>query len=154
MARMDARMKSHKAKIVASNRIFFARKDYDRKTTEAPLQEEKPASVDTKPEAAQQEEVPVEDATVILVVEPEEETSNTRKETMACQEMEERLEEEEPTSVDRKPEVAHQRVVPVEVAVLKPVKGRKKRQRGKKQAAGRHEEPKKLSRGDCGSRRK
>jgi hypothetical protein len=76
---------------------------------EAHPEEEKLTSVDTKPEAAeQQEEVPVEDATVMPVGEPEEETSNTRKETMACQEMEECLEEEEPTSVDRKPEVAQQ----------------------------------------------
>jgi hypothetical protein len=72
---------------------------------EAHPEKEKPASVDMKPEAAeQQEEVPVEDATVMPVVEPEEETTSiTRKETMACQEMEERLEEEEPTPVDRKP---------------------------------------------------
>jgi hypothetical protein len=69
--------------------------------------EEKPASVDIEPEAAEQREVPVEDATVMPVVEPEEETSITRKETMACQEMEKRL-EEDPTSVDRKPEVTQQ----------------------------------------------
>jgi hypothetical protein len=74
---------------------------------EAHLEEEKPASVDTKPEAAQEEEVPIEDATVMPVIEPEEETLNTRKETMACQEMETRL-EEEPTLVDRKPEVRQQ----------------------------------------------
>jgi hypothetical protein len=118
-------------------------------------EEEKTASVDTKPEAAeQQEEVPVEDATVIPVGESEEETSNTRKETMACQEMEECLEEEKPTSVDRKPEVAQQREVPVEDAVVKPVNGRKRRHRGKRQSAGRREEPKKLTRGDCGSRMK
>jgi hypothetical protein len=111
--------------------------------------------VDRKPEAAeQQEEVPVEEATVIPVVEPEEETSNTRKETMACQEMEERLEEEDPTSVDRKPEVAQQREVPVEDAVVKPVNGRKKRRRGKKQAAERCEEPEELTRGIYGSRMK
>jgi hypothetical protein len=71
---------------------------------EAHPEEEKPASVDRKPEAAeQQEEVPVKDATVMPVGEPEGETSNTRKETMACQEMEDRLEEKEPTSVDRSP---------------------------------------------------
>jgi outer membrane translocation and assembly module TamA len=192
LARMDARMKSHEAKIEASNKMFFARKDYDRKMMEAPLEEEKPASVDMKPEAAQQEEVPVEDATVILdgepeeemtlitrremtacqeemeadaekmepdsemmqsvveheevpvqnatvmpVREPEEETmSITQIETMACQEIEARLEEKEPTSVDTKPEVAQQREVPVEDEVVKPVKGRKK------QAAGRRGEPK------------
>jgi hypothetical protein len=64
LARMDANMKSHEAKIEASNKRCFARKDYDRKTMEAPLEEEKPASVDMKPEAAQQEEVTVEDAIV------------------------------------------------------------------------------------------
>jgi hypothetical protein len=37
--------------------------------------------------------------------------------------------------VDRKPEVAQQRELPNEDAVVKPVKGQKKRQRGKKQAA-------------------
>ncbi|PNF15208.1 hypothetical protein B7P43_G14103 [Cryptotermes secundus] len=61
----------------------------------ASLVEEKPAPVDTKPAAAKQEEV----ATVIPVVEPEEETTDTREE------MEARLQEEkEPTLVDRKPE--------------------------------------------------
>jgi hypothetical protein len=79
------------------------------------------------------------------------ERTNTRKETIACQEMEAHLEEEEPTSVDRKPEVAQNEEVHVEDAVVKPVKGRKKRQRGKRQAAGRCREPKKVTRGICGS---
>jgi hypothetical protein len=56
--------------------------------------------------------------------------------TMACQEVEARIEEKEPTSVDRKPEVAQQREVPKEDTVVQPVKGRKRRLRGKKQAAG------------------
>jgi hypothetical protein len=109
---------------------------------EAHPEEEKPASVDMKPEAAEQREVPVQDATAIPVVEPEKEirsmqfeTTNTRTETMACQEMEEYLDEQKPTSVDRKPEAAEEEEVPVEDAVVKPVKGRKKRHRGKKQAA-------------------
>jgi hypothetical protein len=109
---------------------------------EAHPEDEKPASVDMKPEVVeQQDDVPVEDATVIPVREPEEETTSiTQKETMACQEMEQRLEEEEPTSVDRKPEVTQR-----EVPVVKPVNGRKKRHRGKKRAAGRRGEPKKLT---------
>jgi hypothetical protein len=37
------------------------------------------------------------------------ETSITRKETMACQEMEARLEEEKPTTLDRKAEAAEER---------------------------------------------
>jgi hypothetical protein len=44
--------------------------------------------------------------------------------------------EKVPTSVDRKPEAAQQEV-PVENAVVKPNDGRKKRHKGKKQAAGR-----------------
>jgi hypothetical protein len=62
---------------------------------EAHPEVEKLASVDMKPEAAeQQEEVPVEDATVIPVGDPEEETTSiTRKETMACREMEGHLDE-------------------------------------------------------------
>jgi hypothetical protein len=44
---------------------------------EAYPEEEKPASVDMKPEAAEQREVPVQDATVMPVIEPEEETSIT-----------------------------------------------------------------------------
>jgi hypothetical protein len=103
---------------------------------EAHPEEEKPGSADMKPEAAEQREVPVQDATVMPIGEPEEEmTSITRKETMACQEMEACLEENELTSVEKKPEMAQQREVPVEDAVVKPVKGRKRRHRGKKQAA-------------------
>jgi hypothetical protein len=78
---------------------------------EAHPEEEKSASVDMEPEAAEQEEeVPVEDATVIPVVGTEEESSNTRKETMACQEMEARQDEQKPTPVDRKPEAAKEEV--------------------------------------------
>jgi hypothetical protein len=57
------------------------------------------------------------------------ETTNTRKETMACQEMEARQEEEEPSSVDRKPEVAEQREVPVEDTEVMPVGEPKKKRR-------------------------
>jgi hypothetical protein len=124
---------------------------------EAHPDEEKPASVDMKPEAAQQqEEVPVKDATVIPVRDPEDgTTSNARKEKMACQEMEERLDEEKPTSVDRKPEAAEEEEeVPVEDAVVKPVNGQKRRHRGKKQTAERCEEPEERTREICVSRRK
>jgi hypothetical protein len=57
-------------------------------------------------------------------------------ETIACQEMEPRPEEEEPTSVDRKSEVAKQREVPVENAEIMPVgEPKKKRRRARKLAA-------------------
>jgi hypothetical protein len=41
-----------------------------------------------------------------------------------------------------------------EDAVVKPVKGQKKRHRGRKPAAGWHGEPKKKTQGDCGAGRK
>jgi hypothetical protein len=51
------------------------------------------------------------------------------------------------------PAVEHQEF-PMWEAVVKSVKGRKKRRRGRKLTAGRRGEPKKLTRGNCGSRRK
>jgi hypothetical protein len=45
-------------------------------------------------------------------------------------------------------------VVPREDAVVIPVRGRKRRHRGRKEAAGRHGEPMELNRGDCRSRKK
>jgi hypothetical protein len=162
MARMDANMKAWREKTDADMKawgeeihsMWFDTTNTRTETMvcqeiKAHPEEEKPASVDMKPEAEeQQEEVPVEDATVIPFGEPEEETTSiTRNEIMACQQMEERLEE-----VDWKPEVAKQREVPVEDAIVKPVNGRKKRHRGNKRAAGRRGEPKKLTQGDCGSR--
>jgi hypothetical protein len=48
------------------------------------------------------------------------------KETMACQEMEAHL-EEEPTSVDMKPEVAQEEEVPTEDATVMPVREPKKK---------------------------
>jgi hypothetical protein len=68
------------------------------------------------------------------------ETTNTRKETMACQEMEARQEEEKPTSLDKKPEVAEQREVPVEDAeVIAVGEPKKKRRRDRKLAAERRQ---------------
>jgi hypothetical protein len=66
------------------------------------------------------------------------ETTNTRTETMACQEVEARQEEKEPSSVDMKPEVGEQREVPVEDAELMPVgEPKKKRRRDRKLVAER-----------------
>jgi hypothetical protein len=140
-AKVDAEWKAWRKRMDTSHKEIMAeiKPGRDMETMayqemEAHPEEEKPASVDMKPEAAEQQEVPIQDVTVMPVVEPEETTSVTRKETMACQEMENRL-EDEPTSVDRKPEVAQQREVTVEDAIVKLVNGRKKRHRGKKQAA-------------------
>jgi hypothetical protein len=46
------------------------------------------------------------------------------------------------------------REVPMEDAVVKLVRGRKKRHRGRHISAGRRRKPKELTRGDCGSRGK
>jgi hypothetical protein len=86
---------------------------------------------------------------MVAVIEP-----RRNMETIACQEMEAHPEEEKPTSMDRKPEAAEEEEVPVEDAVVKPVNGRKKRHRGKKQAAERCEEPEQHTRGTCATRRK
>jgi hypothetical protein len=63
------------------------------------------------------------------------ETTNTRTETMACQEMEARPEEKKPTSVDMKPEVAEEREVPEENATVMPVEEPKKKRRRDRQLA-------------------
>jgi hypothetical protein len=59
----------------------------------------------------------------------------------------------EPREEMMQPVGEHQEV-PREDAVVKPVRRRKKRHRGRKQAAGRRVEPKELTRGNCGSRKK
>jgi hypothetical protein len=71
-----ASQKDFLARMDASHKKFMARMYYDRDTTEAPLEEEKLASVDTQPEATQEEDVPVEDTIVIPVGEPEEEMTS------------------------------------------------------------------------------
>jgi hypothetical protein len=50
--------------------------------------------------------------------------------------------------------IAMHRKAPMEDAVVKPVRGRKKQHRGQHLAARQHREPKELTRGDCGSQRK
>jgi hypothetical protein len=50
--------------------------------------------------------------------------------------------------------IVEHRVFPKEKAVVKPVKGRKKRHRGRKPAAGRCGEAKELTRSDCGTGKK
>jgi hypothetical protein len=77
------------------------------------------------------------------------ETTNTRTETMAYQDMEAHPEEEkEPTSVYRKPEVAQKQEVPVEDAEVMPVgEPKKKRRRDRKlDAECRRQEPKNTKR--------
>jgi hypothetical protein len=76
------------------------------------------------------------------------------KETVSCQVTTAAwLETKEISSEDVEPEVEH-REVPMEDAVVKPVKGRKKRHSGQKQAAERCGETKELTRRDRGSQRK
>jgi hypothetical protein len=56
--------------------------------------------------------------------------------TTACQEMQARQDEAEPTSVEMKPEVAQQQEVPKEVTVVQLVKGQKRRLRGRSKLQG------------------
>jgi hypothetical protein len=90
-------------------------------------------------------------------VEREEPTSADR---IACQETTVYHEETEAAMEKIEPDsgtlqsVAEHREVPNEYDVVKPVRGRKKRHRGRQQAERRRGVPKKLIRGDCGSRKK
>jgi hypothetical protein len=82
--------------------------------------------------------------------------TETNQETIATMDLNgntEEMECEEPASVEMKPEVAKQEA-PREDAAVMPVRRLRKQRRGRKQAAGRCEEPKKLNRGICGSREK
>jgi hypothetical protein len=78
--------------------------------------------------------------------------SKTEEGTMACQDMEARPEEKEPTSVDMNPEAAEQREVPVEDAEVMPVgKPKKKWCRDRKLAAERCcQKPKTSTWENCG----
>jgi hypothetical protein len=83
-------------------------------------------------------------------IEPE-----TEVKTMACQEMEECQEEEEPTSADRKPEAAEQREVPIDDAEVMPVgEPKKKRHRDQKLAAKRRRQKLKTRQGRVADPRK
>jgi hypothetical protein len=74
-----------------------------------------------------------------------------QKETIACQETTEANREKKEPSLKEIQSIVERRKVPVVDAVVKPVRGQKRRQRGQHLAAGQHEEPKKLTQGDCGS---
>jgi hypothetical protein len=77
---------------------------------------------------------------------------NVRKETTACHsEMEATKTDPDPGMMQSAEE--HQDIPKKDAAVI-PVKGRKKRRRARKPAAGRREEPNELTRGDCGSGKK
>jgi hypothetical protein len=76
------------------------------------------------------------------------------QEATACNEATEAaLEKTEPDS-GMMQSVGEHREVSKEDAIVKPVKGRKKRHRGRKLVAGKHGDPKELTREICGSRRK
>jgi hypothetical protein len=104
-----------------------------RETTEARLEEKEPTSLDRKPEVAERREVPVGHSTVMpvgerkkkrrkdrkLTPERRRHKKDTRKQTMACQTTEARLEDKQPTSVDKKPGVVQQYKAPKEDVVLK-----------------------------------
>jgi hypothetical protein len=82
------------------------------------------------------------------------ERKDRRKETMACQvTMEACLDSKEPNPEDRESEVEH-RNAPTEEAAVKSSGAMKKRHRSRHLAAGGRGEPKELTRGDGGSRRK
>jgi hypothetical protein len=76
-----------------------------------------------------------------------------RKETVSCQVTAACLDSKELNPEDMESEVEH-RDIPTEEAAVKSSGTVKKRYRGRHKAVGRRGEPKELTRGDCGSRRK
>jgi hypothetical protein len=76
------------------------------------------------------------------------------QETTACHEATEANMEKIQPDPGMMQSVDEQQEVPKEDAVVKPVRGRKKRHRDRKLIAGRREEPKKLTRGYCASRKR
>jgi hypothetical protein len=73
---------------------------------------------------------------------------------MYCQETTEANTEKTEPDRGMMQSIAEHQVVPKEEAIVKPVKGWKKRRRGRKPAVGRRGEPKELTQSDCGSRKK
>jgi hypothetical protein len=81
---------------------------------------------------------------------------NEEEGMMACQDMEAHPEEEEPTSVNRKPEVAQQQDVPVKDTKVMPVGEPKKKRRRDQKLATEHcrQKPKNSTRENCGPQKK
>jgi hypothetical protein len=95
----------------------------------------------------EQQEIPKEKAAVHSI-------RSRQKETVACQVTTEvRLESKEPTSLEVESGAEHQDV-PKEHAAVNSSGIMKKWHRGRHLPAGRHEKPKELTRGDCGSQGK
>jgi hypothetical protein len=113
--------------------------------------EANPEKMETNPEEkeaiVERQEIPNEEAAIHSL-------RACRRETMACQEMEEaRLQCEDPTSVDMESKAKHRKVLK-EHATVETDKALRKRYRGWKIAAGQRGEPKELTRRDCRSQRK
>jgi seryl-tRNA synthetase len=79
---------------------------------------------------------------------------DARKKTTACHEETEANAEKTERDRGMMQSVAEHQVAFKEDAVVKPVKGQKKRHRGTKPAAGQCGDPKELTRSDCGSGKK
>jgi hypothetical protein len=169
METMQARLDAWQARMDANHEMRMTRRvarlterRNDRKETMACLEqtearlevEDKPASVDTTPEVAHGQEVPLEadlekiepnpgetEAVVERQEIPNEEIAihplrGCRNEGRACQEtMEARLEQDKPASADKTPEVAHNQEVPRENAVEMPAGEPRKRRRDQRHLA-------------------
>jgi hypothetical protein len=77
-----------------------------------------------------------------------------RKKTTACQEVMGANPEKFEHDPGKMQSMEEHQEIPKEDTVVKPVKGREKRHRDRKPAAGRRGEPNELTRGDCGSGKK
>jgi hypothetical protein len=128
-----AKMEANKEELKANKEDFMAKLDADRRADK----EEMKADIKSWREkiAAEMEAIKARTRAIrenmgtshkemVAVIEP-----GRNRETIACQEMEAYLKEEELTSVDVKPEAAEQREAPVQDATVMPVRNLKKKRR-------------------------
>jgi hypothetical protein len=81
-------------------------------------------------------------------------TNDDRNESTACEDVTEDSPEKMEPNPQEKEAVVEREDVPNEDIAVIPVKGLKKRRRGRKSTAGRRREPKELNQANCGSRKK
>jgi hypothetical protein len=122
LTKIDANQEKAEADRKATHEDLMAKMEADRAQMEEFMKtlQAYQAKTDAVPLAIQETET--SHKKTAAAIEPENEV-----ETMACQGMEARPEEEKPTSADRKPEAAEEYEVPAENATVKPVGEPKKK---------------------------
>jgi hypothetical protein len=152
MAKLDADRKTGHKELLAKMEAAQEKADADRAQMQEMMKTLRAYQVKTKTVSpAMREEMCTSHMEKVSAFKPE-----IEEETMACQEMEARLEGKGPTSVNRKPEAAQQEEVPLEDAEVMPVgEPKKKRRRDRKMASQhRRQKPKEFTPENCGPQKR